>query len=130
MIETIREQLKPTGWKVVDTDATGQSLPYFLIIGSIGDRGNMDGLCGRSFQDQVIVRACGFTPGQVRRALDYSRQYLAGYQTATDSHYLAFQRTGSRQVMVDREVTLENDAHPCWVDDEYTIYGEPVKESS
>ena len=130
IIQAVRDALDGLGIGVYDNDATeADNSWYVLLVGGMPGRGREEDVCGRSFQADLIVRAVGVDAGHARDILAATRQRLRGLHAVSQSHALAFHWDGTpRAPVVERVVRNETtDTNSVFIDDEYTVLGEPYE---
>ena len=129
MIDLIRARLADLGIPVFDSFVTDEDLQdtYVLVVAPDFARGVNESLSGDASQVDLIVRAVGVTPGQVRALVHSTRDRLRNVSAVSHGRRWAFHWDGSpRPVQSDRQAKNSQGTFPVWLDDEYTVFVEKV----
>lgn len=126
MIVEIVAGLLPENVAVFDTDASHADLarlPYVLILGRDGVRGEEETVMGRDSADgEVTVRAVGQSRWQVESVLARVRLGLDRRRRTVGGRLVDFTVVESRGLFVDRDVTIPGGSgSPMFADDVYEI---------
>lgn len=129
MIDLIRSRLADMSVPVFDSFVTDEELQasYVLIVAPGLERGGDESLDGGPSSVDLIVRAVGVTPGQVRALVEATRARLRGVRGLSGGKWWSFHWDGSpRPVQADQQSKNSLGTFPVWLDDEYTVYAEKV----
>lgn len=127
LIDTIKHLLGDL--PVFDSDATeATGYPYVLILGATPSRGSEEDVAVVSSQSSIIVRAVGISAEHARAVLMRTRGRLRGQSGSSNGYLWSFQWDGApRPTQIERLVRAgETDTNVAFIDDEYTVYGEPI----
>ena len=114
-----------------DTDASHADLsrlPYVLLLGRTGVRGQEETVTGRDSSDgELTVRAVGRSRRQLDAVLSRIRASLDRHTVRIDGSLLTFTVVDGRGPVVDRSVTIPGTGAPVlFADDVYEISSQPI----
>ena len=127
MINIIRSRLTELPLPIFDSFVTDEEMQdtYILVVAPGFARGVDETMDGSPSAVDVIVRAVGVSPGQVRALLDSVRERIRGVRELSDGRWWSFHWDGSpRPVQADQQSKNSLGTFPVWLDDEYTVYVE------
>ena len=130
-MKRIVESFVPATVAVFDTDASHADLsrlPYVLLLGRTGVRGQEETVTGRDSSDgELTVRAVGRSRRQLDAVLSRIRASLDRHTVRIDGSLLTFTVVDGRGPRTDRDVTIPGTGAPVlFADDVYEISSQPI----